>query len=291
MKRIFILFLLPLLGCATGGTGEVDLLAAPQIRTVMSGSSMANEDGRRNSAIRYVEDPITVEESMDAAQGEVWPLLIEAYRAEGLEPDGADPATGLLNLSRVEWSRTRDGFPLSRYLDCGPSSTGRELADDSRVVASIASQVIAEESGTSRVTFLLQAVAYPFDASSGQIRGCTTKGVLEHDLIGRIQARLDPGPAGIGPLSTGVRANTNPTSLAAPVVLRDLSVDVGDQIRVWISPSIQLTGTYMGIRPDTLLLLRSRRTPLALSSIEGLQVRRTNRFPTAIGALIGVATA
>lgn len=229
-------------------------------------------------------------ETLSAPQAIVWPLLIQAYRAEGLEPDGADPASGILTLSRDEWSGARNGLPLSAYLDCGSSSTGRALADDARVVTSIASQVVAGEVGTSRVTVRLDAVAYPFDASSGQSRSCTTLGTLERDIVDRVRVELDAGRVGLGPPAIEVAADFTPTPSVAPVVAREIGVTAGDHVRVWVAASVPLTGTFMGLQPDSLVLLRSRRTALPVWSIEALQVRRTSQSSTVIGAVIGIAT-
>ena len=142
MKRLLLLFIFPALGCATAKPGETDLLGTPQIRTVMAGAR-GGGDGTGLATIRFVDEPIVVEEVVGAPRDEVWPLLLEAYRAEGLVPDGADAESGILSLSRVEWSRERNGQSLSGFLDCGRSSTGRALANDARVVTDIASQVSA----------------------------------------------------------------------------------------------------------------------------------------------------
>lgn len=291
MRWSFLLLVLPVLGCATGGAVGGDLSDAPQVRTVMSGSvSPGASGGAYNSTIRYSNDPVLVEEMLEAPEGVVWPLLIEAYRAEGLEPDGADPASGMVTLSRDEWSGTRNGLPLSTFLDCGPSSTGRPLADDARVVASIASQVVAgEDFGISRVTLRLDAVAYPIDASSGQTRSCTTLGTLERDIVNRVRVSLDAGSLRSRAPRDEILADAIPTASPAPAAAREIPVEPGDQVRVWVASSIPLTGSFMGLRPDTLLLLRSRRTALPVWSIQALQVRRTSKASTVIGALIGVA--
>ena len=287
MKRLQSLFFLFFLGCATAEPGAVDIRGGPQIQTVMAGAVVGGES--TGTSIRYVGEPVIVEEVVPAPREEVWPLLLEAYRAEGLEPDGADSEAGILTLSRVEWSRTLNGVPLSTFLNCGPSATGRPLADDARIVSAIASQVATEENGATRVVIRFEAVAFPFDASLGLSRTCTSEGKLEREILNRIQTALSPVPVGSVLRGNEVRAQPAAPNPPTRFPASDLPMEPGEQMRVWITPSIRITGSYMGIRQDTLFLRRSRETALPIWSIEAAQVKRTRRSPTVIGSLVGIA--
>lgn len=287
MNRIFLLFVFSVLGCATAKMGEVDLLGTPQIRTVMAGARAG--DGTGPATIRYVDEPIVVEEVVRAPREEVWPLLLDAYRAEGLAPDGVDPVSGIVSLSRVEWSRERDGLPLSAFLDCGLSGTGRPMADDARIVSAIISQVAARGTDATGVAIRFEAVAFPFDASGGRVRGCTTTGELERAIVARIQAALSPRQAESE--FRGTEVWTQPALSTPPVraEVSDLPIEPGDQVRVWLSSSERLTGAFMGVQPDTLFLRRSRRTALPLRSIEAIQIKRIHRPTTVFGFFLGMA--
>lgn len=293
-KRFLVLAVLPLLGCATSSP-ESDLLGGPQIRTVTTGSgSPGGGDVVRGMAIRYVDEPILVDDIVAGAREEVLSLLLDAYRAEGLTPDGMDPETGIVSASQAEWFRELNGLPLSTFLDCGPSPTGRALADDARIVSAVASQVVAVLPDVSRVTVRLDAQAYPPTNLGGRVRACTTTGVLERTIIDRLQAILPPAavlPGGEG-MEPGMEVAGPPPYLSNPVARVDVAAlpfGPGDQIRIWLPGSQRVSGTFLGFQPDTLLLRKSRRTPVPLGSIQALEVKQVETFPVVVGAVLGVA--
>jgi hypothetical protein len=63
----------------------------------------------------------------------------------------------------------------------------------------------------------------------------------------------------------------------------------GDKVRVRVSRTQRLTGTFIGLRPDSLLLKRSRITRVPIDGVLGLEVKKTRRVPVWAGALLGVA--
>jgi hypothetical protein len=293
--------LLFLSGCATSGPGEADLLGGPQIRTVMAGEMGSGGEQVSTATLRYVDDPVLVEENLGGSLDDVWPLLLTAYGSEGLDPDGSDLTAGLLSVSRMEWSGDRGGEPVSTILDCGTSETGRPLADGARVVAAIASQLRAADEGSTRITTRFEGIAYPMGGATGGPRQCRTTGELERLIHAHVRAALEPGEAASRTLVPGNREAPGPTrpgmagipdvsSSPFRVAPEDLPIEPGDPIRVWVSPTIRLTGSYMGLRADTLLLRRSRRTALPLWAIENMQVKRTKPSATLVGSLVGAAT-
>jgi hypothetical protein len=294
IKRLLVLATVPLLGCASSNPG-LDLLGAPQIRTVTTGSgSPGGGEVTRGLAIRYVDDPILVGDIVGGGPDEALPLLLDAYRAEGLTPDGMDAESGIVSVSRAEWSEERNGLPVSTFLDCGLSSTGRPLADDAAIVLAVAAQVRGEGDGVSRVTVRLDAQAFPKTNLGGRAQDCTTTGVLERAIIGHIQSALAPEPMEVGEEGEGVGPQPaySSAALSNPVFRVDLSglpFEPGDQIRVWLSSSERISGTFLGFQADTLLLRKTRRTTVPLTAIQGLQVKEVRRVPVLVGAAIGIA--
>lgn len=279
---------MPVVGCATAGEG-VDLAGVPQTRTVTAGSVQPGGDamGRGSLSISYVDEPTIIDAVVPASREEVWPVLLNAFFAEGFAPDGLDPGNGIASVSRIEWSRERNGIPLSTLLDCGLSGTGRDLANDARIVSAVAAQIGEEGTDVTRVRVRLDAVAFPLGEGGERARSCTTTGVLERALLGRVReavmeeetASEVPGPA------TGVPA---PPPLAPPLALRDLPFDPGDKLRIWLSESERVTGAFLGLQGDTLLLRRTRRTGFPRHSVTAVQVKEVRRRPVALGAVLGV---
>jgi len=269
-------------------------MGGPEIRTVTTGSgSPGGGDVTRGMAIRYVGEPILVDDVVGGTREEVLPLLLEAYRSEGLTPDGMDPETGIVSVSRAEWSTELNGLPMSTFLDCGPSPTGRALADDARIVSAVAAQVVGEGPDASRVTVRLDARAFPPTNLGGRVRECTTTGVLEKAIIGRVQTALTPEPVETGAVGAEVELAGPQPFLSNPVARVDIGAlpfDPGDQIRVWLSDSERLSGTFLGFQTDSLLLRKSRRIPVPLGSIRALQVKQVNTVPVIVGAVLGAAT-
>ncbi|MDP2955409.1 MAG: hypothetical protein Q8N53_03230 [Longimicrobiales bacterium] len=278
-KRLLLLSLVSLLGCATS-RGEADLLGMPEIRTVTAGS--VNPSGQSvATTFRYEEQPVLVEELVDGGVGDVLLALLAAYRSEGLIPDDIDAESGVVSLSRVEWSGERNGQRLSALLDCGLSATGRPMADDARIVAAVAARVREAEPPSARVTLRLSASAYPYESLGGRVRECVTTGELEHAILERVRLALAPAPAAAGPTAGAPRPPT-----AGDM---DLPFSSGDRLRVWVSPSEHISGAFLLVRLDTLLLGTGRRTPIPLERIQKIQVQRTSWPATVTAVLVGIA--
>jgi hypothetical protein len=250
LTHIPLLLILALTGCATSGGIDDDIMGRPRIRSV-STPSLAQDGGVMpgHSTVTYVEDPIVVRRLIQLPVEEAWPRILDAYRAEGLVPDGIDLDRRLISVSRFEWSRVRGGLPLSTFLECGVSSTGGPLADGARIIGSIVSQVSDEGESTVDVVIRFEAYALPFEG----------RAALVQDAV-----EMGPFPM---------------TDLYGP----------GDKVRVRVSRTQRLTGTFIGLRPDSLLLKRSRITRVPIDGVLGLEVKKTRRVPVWAGALLGVA--
>ncbi len=290
MKRLFALFLLPALGCATSGDG-LDLGGVPQTRTVTAGSASpsGSQMGIGRLSVSYVDEPLLVESTVEGTAETAWPALLEAFREEGLTPDGLDEQTHVVSVSRVEWSGERRGMPLSTFVDCGLSSTGLALADHARVAAALTAQVASDGPETARVVVRMDAVAFPLAEAGERARGCTTTRGLEEAIIGHVQRALEPDVPPPGPSTTSGSSEAVEAAVVHPEAYSDLPFGPGDKIRVWVSSSERWTGAFLGFQADSLLLKRSRRTGVPLGIIQQIQVKETRRRPIVIGAVLGMA--
>ena len=239
--------------------------------------------------VRYEDQPVVTEDVVSARAAEVFTALVEAYHAEELIPDQIDAASGIVSLSRAEWSSERNGRPLSGLLDCGLSSTGRPQADAARIVVAITAQVSEAGTGSSRVALRLSAAAYPFDASGGAVRACVTTGELERAILGRVRVAVAPVSADVGPTAGAIRPT--PAVPVPPAAGEDVALpfSAGDRIRVWVSPDERITGAFLQVRRDTLVLGTGRRTAIPLERIQEIRVKRTRRAAMVAGVLAGVA--
>lgn len=278
----------------------------PRIRTVTAGSLSPSGEaaGAGSTTIRFEEDPIVIQEVIPASRENVWQALLQAHQEAGLMPDGMDPEAGLLSLSRFQWSRERNGFPLSLFFDCGTAPSGRSLADAAEIMGSILSRTVEERAGEEiRVSVRVEAWARPFGASGARAQDCTTTGRLERDLLARIRILSLPGAASTGDPIAGAAVNVPPplrtefpepadaaAAAAVEALLQGGRLGLGDRVRIWVSPTQRLTGTFLGVRGDSLLLRRSRSSSIPLSTISSLEVQRVQRKYTAAGALVGMLT-
>jgi hypothetical protein len=239
--------------------------------------------------IRYEEDPIVIREDVNGSVSEVWDLLIRAYGEEGLTPDQMDEASRTLSVSRFELRRERSGVPMTAYLDCGLSSTGRLLAENARIQATIISRVSLAGTSASQVSTRFEGVAFPADATGGRAQDCYTTGAWERDIVDRIREALgeDTSSAPMAP-SPGAQPaiRTSPVKAPGPG-FSSFPVEPGTRIRIHTSPTERYTGTFLAYRNDTVLMRRSRITTIPLSSVSVIEVHHARTPRIVAGALIG----
>jgi len=126
--------------------------------------------------LRSHDDPLARTLIISATPAQVHDALLSAYNDLGVDVKFMDSRTG--EMGNKNFARTSDlaGVPLSRYLDCGVTSTGAG-ADMYRITMSLVSQVTAMSTG-SKVETQLSAHGENFAASKGAI-ACETRGTLE----------------------------------------------------------------------------------------------------------------
>lgn len=297
MRFSAIPLLLLLGGCAVGGRSMEDILTQPRIRTVSATSAGEANQGSRAEVIRYVEDPIIIREDLSSPVSEVWEQLLLGYADEGLVPDQLDESTRTLAVSRFEMRTEFAGTPVSTFLDCGLSDTGRPMAASARIQATIISRLSPIGMDASRISTRFEGVAFPSGATGGRAQDCYTTGELERLLVGRVRSALgeEQGPTGstVSPSPSGGSA----PGLAGPSAAAAVAfpVEPGARIRLHTSATERYTGTFLVYRNDTVLVRRSRVTGVPYSSVSTLEVQRTNTgrivAGAGLGAVAGVAIA
>jgi hypothetical protein len=289
MRRFQIFCVTLLCGCASAATSTGDLLTQPRIRTVLAGSITGDNPGGATQTLRYVEDPIIIRETVPGSVPVTWDLLIQAYADDGLIPDQMDEASHTLSVSSFDLRRDWNGVPVTVYLDCGLSSTGRPLAEDAQIRGTIISRVGEVGTGSAQISLRFEAVAFPSDASSARAQDCYTTGELEQALVGRINNALggaDPGSPVL--MSPGPTPSPTAGNTATPVhSTAAFPVEPGKRVRVYTSATERYTGTFLTFRNDTLLLRRTRVTNLPLSAVRVLEVQQTQTSVIVTGAVLG----
>jgi hypothetical protein len=301
MHRFSILFVAFLCGCASGTASSGDLLTQPRIRTVLAGSVTSENPGGATETIRYIEDPVIIRETVPGTVLETWNLLLDSWSAQGLVPDQIDQVTRTLSVSRFDLQREWDGVPISTYLDCGLSSTGRPLADDTPIRASIIARIGEAGTASAQISMRFEGVAYPSNAAAGLAQDCYTTGELEHALMARVHDALtaspdEESPGGEpsfsqGPLFSPVAGVSG--EMVAPGTA--FPVEPGERIRIQVTTTERYTGTFLSFRNDSILMRRTRVSTLPLSSVRTLEVQHNHTGViwggAAIGAGLGVAIA
>lgn len=275
-----------LLGCSTASPSPGGLADMPSIRTVTVGSvSSAGDAGNRT--IRFEDDPIVIRRTLEAPPREVWPLLLDAYRAQGLVPGEWDVETLTLATAPREVSREWEGEPLQRFLDCGSSTTGRPLADDSRVSFAMASQLSGDPQGPTELLSRLEAVAFPFEAGPGRAQTCRSTGEMERRIVERVRAALGSPAAPSEPEGGAASGGMQPAGLPSAIVLP--GIEPGDRVRITTFTEERHTGRLIAIRPDSLLMRTSRATAIPMASVASLKRYHAERGPILAGAALGAA--
>jgi len=155
----------------------------------MADETVAGAEWRFPFSVRYVEDPIVFKEAFQSPVSDILPALVHAFAQEGFDPDWVEPDRQVVGLTRFTMERRHGTRPMSAFLDCGLTKTGRSLANDARIIAGIVSQVV--ETGPHQCTVLVRFEAYaqPSGASSGRAQNCTTTGELEQAIFLRLRFR------------------------------------------------------------------------------------------------------
>lgn len=119
----------------------------------------------------------------------VWPALVRAYAAVGIEPNTAISTQGRIALLNARVRRQLGKTALSQYLSCGADAMGVPHADAFDVVLTVNSQISPSAPTTSTLTTRVAAEAHS-PAASGVDVTCGSTGVLESRIANAVRLQL-----------------------------------------------------------------------------------------------------
>jgi hypothetical protein len=182
MRRISMLSCAALLGCASAGV--VPPGSGPQETIRISGGAglpMSTVDTRPTDA--------TSTSVVGFALDRVWPALRAAYDSVGVPVSTFDVTTRTIGNTALRVRRRLGDTALSKYINCG-NTQGGNGADTYEVIFSVVTRAVPAESGTTRLTTLIDAQGRPITIG-GEYTRCTSTGALEKRLGQLVTSQLN----------------------------------------------------------------------------------------------------
>lgn len=116
---------------------------------------------------------------------QVWRALPAAYAAVGIDVATQDVNRGVIGNGGFRARRRLGDTALGRYIDCG-NTQGAPSAETYEVHFSVLSEVVAEESGSTILSTVVDATARPINFSGDPVR-CFSKGELENRIAATVK--------------------------------------------------------------------------------------------------------
>lgn len=172
MNRTALSFLAlaTLAACAPAGSGA-GTPSGPS-RVMSSGAGVDIKIGEDGGVARTVK----------ATPDQVWAALPGVYEAVGITGGAADPAARVFGNRRVTARRSLGDRPLSRYLNCGRTSSGHPAADVYRVQLSVTTSVRPAADGGSQVQTEVTGSGQDIAGTSTDPVRCASTGALEERI-------------------------------------------------------------------------------------------------------------
>lgn len=149
---------------------------------------------RSTGADELVSEVRTVDagsqQDLAAPLADVRAALPAVHDSLGLPTSWLDPGRTAMG-SRSFSVRRLAGSPLSRWLECGRTPTGRDRADAYDVTLSVVTSLAVRDSASTTVTTRLSGRATPRSVSGGDV-ACGSTGRLELRILEALAARV-PG--------------------------------------------------------------------------------------------------
>ena len=169
-----LLALLLVAGCAPRTPTIITDRGTPRRETVQVEGTLVQLEPTAARAVAH-DVPLPAERT--------WALLPLAYEALGLPLAALDPQRQLIAANTVRAQANLRGTRLSRYVDCGTSSTGVPNADSFAMLLDVQTQVVpTSDRAHAGLATAVRAVGRPSSTSSNAPVNCVSTGALERRL-------------------------------------------------------------------------------------------------------------
>ena len=162
-------------GCARTSTSA----AAPDLTPAV----LVDENGR---VYRTTDGPAAL--NFPTPPDSTFRAVVAGYTALGIEPAIVDRSGRIVVRQHLLLRSRFQGQPLSAFFDCGVDMLGQR-ADGGRIVADIATRVVAAGTGSS-VSTMIQASLTPNDGASRDPIRCVSRGRIEEQLHREVTLNL-----------------------------------------------------------------------------------------------------
>jgi hypothetical protein len=162
--------------------------ANPPPRPAGSDGTISVSAPTGRGAISTNTAPIPGVVTIAAPIGKIWLALPAVYDSLAIPRTTFDPPSHTIGNVGMQLRRQLGNVRLSRYLDCG-SPQSRPSADFYDVNLSVVTQLQAEQSGDTRLTTTVDAMAKPV-AFGGEYVRCASTGGIEAKLRSLLDAEL-----------------------------------------------------------------------------------------------------
>lgn len=119
-----------------------------------------------------------------------WPALLQVFEELEIRAQEVDSPTHTVRNLRWVVSRRLGGQRLSTFLDCGRSASGFN-ADTHRLQLEIASRVVSQGPGRSRVETQIQGIGMNMEGTSNSRVVCTSTHQLEFAIAQRVRELVE----------------------------------------------------------------------------------------------------
>jgi len=139
--------------------------------------------------INLARDSYVDEDVVPGSVADVWRVLPVAWGDAQVPVNSANTAQRTLRSGSFKAPSRIVGKSLSDFFDCGYSISGPRVTLW-EVTVDVASAVLPDSAGMSRVATMVNASARPRDGSSTGSVACTSRGELERIIVGNVKVRL-----------------------------------------------------------------------------------------------------
>jgi len=178
--------LLPLLAiaasCASAGSSGSPPPASQTVR--VTGPS-------GNASVRMSGDDASNAHTFLVPPDKVWRALPAVFDSLGIPIAALDPTSHTIGNAAYKVHGHLKRAPLSRFIDCGNSTEIGPNADAYEVSLALSAQVLPGDAGAARLITTFNAVARPGNFAQ-EYSQCSSKGVIEKQVIDILNARLKP---------------------------------------------------------------------------------------------------